>query len=328
MNRMMGLVAATLLVGAAAAGHAAGLTANASGVLIPFAPADGSSYLEVWGVGSTSRYANPASDPGDLFHGLIAPAEGASQLLLSGHAFANANWSYDPSAAPISVTPSGNSARYAMSSLTVNLPGVPGIALSSADTQLQVSRSSNHHTQLVTFRHALPTVDGPLAGSTYSFGIPGGGSTTGVDLVELLGPTAYFVSGFDLSAFTTLPVRLTAPTTMRPVHLDVQFSRTNASADFGIAPPATLSLADFDTATIHVAFDGLFSVGVDPADFATNDAYVTARDWVQANVRQINYEAFASWQVGSLQTAPVPETATWMLLAAGLVVVAKRRRAA
>lgn len=327
MNKMMGLVAATLLVGAAAAGHAAGLTARASGVLIPFAPADGSSYMEVWGVGSTTRYANPATDPGDLFHDLIAPAEGASQLLLAGHAFANANWSYDPAASPISVTPSGNTARYAMSPLIVDLPGLPGIALSSADTQLQVTRSSNHHTQLVTFRHALPTVDGPLAGSTYSFGVPGG-SITGVDLVELLGPTAYFVSGFDLSAFTTLPVRLTAPTTMRPVHLDVQFSRTNASADFGIAPPETLSLADFDSATIHVAFDGVFSVGVDPADFATNDAYLTARDWVQANVRQINYETFASWQVGALQTTPVPETATWMLLAVGLAVVARRRRAA
>jgi len=324
-KQVCGLALAGLLSVVTLAGHAAGLSVNASGVLVPFSPADGSSYMEVWGVGSNSRYANPATDPGDLFHDLIAVPEIASQSLLSGYAFSTAAWTFDPAAAPVSVGASGNSARYAMSALGVGLSGGGNVALSSADTQLLVSRSTNHHTQLLRFGYVLPTVDGPLAGSTFSFGVTGG-TTTGVDLVSLLGPSAYTVSGFDLSAFASLPVRLTAPSVMRPVFLGVDLFRSNPSADFGITPQATLSLADFDSATISVAFDGVYGVSVDAADFASNDAYLAARDWVQANVRQVNYEVYASWQIGALQTTPVPETGTLALSLLGLPALALLRR--
>ncbi len=324
-KQMRALAAGSLMAAMAVASHATGVAVGASGLLIPFGPADGTSYMEVWGVGDTSRYANPATDPGDLFHSLIAPAEASSQALLSGYGLASASWSFDPAAAPLSVSASGNTARYAMSALGVGLFGGPSIALGTADTQLAVTRTTNHHTQVLTFRHALPTVDGPLVGSTYSFGVTGG-AITNVDLVTLLGPSAYYVNGFDLSAFATLPVRLTAPSVMRPVYLGVQFARTNASADFGVTPPATLSLADFDSALIQVAFDGVYDIAVDPADFASNDAYVTARDWVQANVRQINYETFGSWQVDFLQTTPVPEAPAMLMLAGGLLIVTVRAR--
>lgn len=322
-------LAAALFAVVAAPGHAAGLSVSAIGSQLPFFPADGTSYLEVWGVGSNSRYALPATDPGDAYHPLISGLEQASQALLSRYGFAFADWTYDPAAAPLSVSASGNTARYAMGPLTVQLAGNgPLAAISTADTQLVVSRSSNRHTQLVRFTYPLPTVDGPLPGSTFSYPVPGG-ATTPVDLVSLLGPTAYYVNGFDLGAFSSLPVRLTAPALMRPVQIEVAFGRTNASVEFGVAPPATLSLADFDSATISATFDGVFGVSVDPADFDSNDAYLAAQDWVQANIRQINYEGTANWAVGSLQTAPVPEPATawlWMAGAAGLGVFARRRQ--
>lgn len=326
MKKLWKLAAGSLLTAVALSSQAAGLAVVTLGSLLPFQPADGSSFMEVWGVGSNSRYANPATNPGDLFHHLIEPAETASQSLLSGYVFANAGWSFDPAAAPISVSASGNTARYAMSPLDVTLiGGGSNVTLSTAETQLVLSRSANHHTQLLNFRYTLPTVDGPLPGSTFSFAVPGG-ATIGTDLVTLLGPGAYSVSGFDLSAFATLPVRLTTPSVMRPVHLSVAFGRANPSADFGVTPPTTLSLADFDSATIQAVFDGVYGVSVDPADFASNDTYVTARDWVQANVRQINYEVAASWNIGALQTTPVPEASSALMLALGLFVVAHARR--
>lgn len=319
-------IAASFAAAVALHCQAAGLSVNALGTQLPFSPGDGSSYLEVWGVGSNSRYALPATDPGDVFHPLIDGTEAASQALLSNYFFAFAGWTYDPAASPVSVSTSGNTARYAMGPLAVNLNGsAPSAGISTGETQLVVSRSSSRHNQLVRFTYALPTVDGPIPGSTFSYAVPGGG-TTMVDLVSLLGPTAYFVSGFDLSAFSALPVRLTAPTVMRPVLVDVAFGRSNPNIEFGVAPPATLSLADFDSATISATFDGVFGVGVDPADFASNDDYVAARDWVQANLRQIDYEGTAYWNVGSLQTAAVPETGSLPLWLAGLGVLTVLRR--
>jgi len=77
-----------------------------------------------------------------------------------------------------------------------------------------------------------------------------------------------------------------------------------------------------------VYYDGIYGVTVDASDYATNDAYLAASTWVSANIRQINFEQYVSYDVTGLGPAPVPEPAPLGLMLLGLaplLALARRR---
>jgi hypothetical protein len=335
MSLKFGFAVAVAAVSLTTSAQAATQAYVAQGGLEPLTGACCSSYayMEVWGFGATSPpYANPATDPGDMFNSLIASSSVLSAAALSGYTGASANFSYDPSAAPYFINSTGRGARYDIGQMTVEVSGAGAgpVTFSDTDNMLAVSRNVAGNLQVLNFTRKASTADGPIPGSTFSYSA-GSSSTSTVDLVTLLGPSAYFVSGFDLSAFAALPVRLTTPTQFRPVGYSLFLQRNVPGAVFTTAPPASLNLADFNVATsVTVYFDGIYGVTVDPADYATNDGYLAASDWVSANIRQIDFEQSLDYTIGSLTQAPVPEPHTAWMLVAGLCVVcgmlAHRRR--
>jgi hypothetical protein len=290
-------------------------------------------FMEVWGPGpsTTSAYANPATNPGDPFSGLIASSSALSNAVLGGFTGGSAGFGYDPTVAPYFVSANGRNARYETPPMTVQMSGVGGatISLSDSDTKLTVNRNGAGTAQNLTFTNKANTVDGPIPGSTFSYSAPSS-STSTVDLVALMGPTAYFVQGFDLSAFSTLPVRLTTPSVFRPVGFVVYLQRSQPGANFTTAPPASLSLSDYFAANLYVYFDGIYGVTVDPSDYPDSTSFAAASNWVGANIRQINFEQSLDYTLSSITPGPVPEPGTWALLLAGLFSVAgvARRRAA
>jgi len=301
------------------------------GNLVPFGnPLEYQTYgfMEVWGTGSTSRYANPATDPGDVFYNLIAGSSTASVTALAGYASVTAGLGYDPAASPYSVSASGNGANYAVSPVQLQFggSGLPPLVLAASDIRLTVARNSSHHFQSLNFTRIAPTVDGPLPASSFSY-VAGSTADFRVDLVSLLGPSAYYVSGFDLSGFSSLPVHLTTPSVFRPVGFSVYFSRNDPAADYSTAPPSTLDLAAWNGGVQLVAYyDGLYGVSVDGADYATTDAYTAAASWVQANIRQINFEQGVTYNLTSLTAVPEPAAASLLLLGLAAVAAQARRR--
>jgi hypothetical protein len=287
-------------------------------------------YMEVFGYGTANPYANPATDAGDVFNYLIAPSSALAVSALGGYANGSSSFGYDPAAAPFFVSASGRIARYDIPPMTVQLSDSGGatIVLSATDTQLGVNRSVSANSQVLSFTRKAGTVDGPIPGSTFSYAAPSS-STSTVDLVTLMGPTAYFVQAFDLSAFSTLPVRLTSPTVYTPVGFVLSLGRFVSGGGFTTTPPASLNLADFNSAaTLSVYFDGVFGVSVDAADYSDAASFAAASNWVSANIRQIDFEQSVDYALSSLTLAPVPEPGTWVLLLAGVGIVgaAARRR--
>jgi hypothetical protein len=327
------VVAATSLSPVA---HAATQFYSAQGSLLPLLPDQATclscAYMEVWGTGPTPAYANPATDPGDPFNALIASSSALSTTVLSAFTGGSASLGYDPSAAPYFVNPTNGNARYNIPPMTIQISGAgqSPVTLSANDTVLIVSKNAAGTFQRLNFTRNANTVDGPLPGNTDSYGTASS-STFVTDLVKLLDPTtAYISNGFDLSAFTTLPVRLATPTVFRPVGFQVFLRRSISGGSIPNQPPASLSLSDYLSADLNVFVDGVYGVTVDPSDFADSASFAAASNWVSANIRQINFEQSLDYTLSSITPGPVPEPGTWALLLAGLFSVAgvARRRAA
>lgn len=306
------------LLALAGAAQAAGQTYQVQGTAPAFVAGNGNSFMEIWGVGSNSRYANPGTDPGLPFSSLIAGADAATQAATAGFASAVAKFAMDPAALPLTVAANGNSATYASSPVTIDVAGGPSFLLSAP--QFRVGRSTNLHTQTLSFGIPGCTCDGLLAGNTFSFAAAPEPSV-GVDLKALLASGAG--SGFDLSGFSALPIRLQAPTAFNVVYAGVILSRTDAATNFGITPPASLLPASaYNSASFSVAFDGLYGVSVAAADYASNADFLAAQSWVTGNIRQINYESGVTWTIDSISAVPEPNAA-WLFLI-GLLPVAAR----
>ena len=128
------------------------------------------------------------------------------------------------------------------------------------------------------------------------------------------------------------PDRSSKPTVFRPVTYVVRLTRSNPALTYNTAPPGALALADWNQGvTIGVYYDGVYGVSVNAADYASNAAYLAAASWVDANIRQVNFEQQVIYNVFNLVAVPVPEPAAPWLLLAGLLPVlllTRRRRAA
>ena len=252
---------------------------------------------------------------------LIAGSLSASVDALQPFSRATARFGYDPLATPSSSGP-GLVNYYPAQPLTVTLDSGSATALLSMDgTSLRVAVSSNGHLQNLAFRRTLSTVEGAVPGIDFGY-TSAPQAPFAVDLVTLLGPSAFQDPPFaGLDSFVTLPVRLSAPTSYQLVGLGVQLIRSNAAALFTPTPPPfLLSLSEYNR--VHLAyafFDGVYGVTVDPADFSDPAQYAAARDWTQANIRQINFEAGLAFDILTLEA--VPEPPGWLLLVAGLMIV-------
>ncbi|OYU94217.1 MAG: hypothetical protein CFE45_20245 [Burkholderiales bacterium PBB5] len=323
--QVMAAVAAWALVGAASAAEQRYVVLGAADSLTL------SDYVEVWGVGSTSRYANPATEVGDPFRFLLDSRLGTTDVPQASTTLGpSLSFGYDPTATDFFTSVSGRSKRYVGGTSLLSVPVASGdpVTLASTSNTVTMSVSAAHKTQGFNFFSAAPTVDGPLPGSTLNFSVPAASvATYNVDLVSLLGPSASSEPGsFDLSGFTVLPVRLTSPSAFRPVGVGVTLQHFDAAGGLDPVLPTSLDDSSFSSGGhISVIFDGVFTVAVNAADYASTADYSAAKTWVDTNIRQINVESSVDWRISTLTPVPEP-TAAWLLLL-GLPLVLARRGA-
>lgn len=280
-------------------------------------------YVEVWGVGSYSRYAS-SSDPA---LDLLAQPRATTNLFFGHMSGASLSLSYDPSAALVRTSASGLTHYYPAGPMefVASLDDGSALPISSSanQTSVRLLTSSSGTRQMVAFQPIAATVEGPLPGSTVSYSAPSTPSKL-VDLVALL-TSADTSSGFDLSGFSRLPVRLAGPTTFQPVHIYAVL-QTQPGVNLTTALPNDLSLSTFSRlAQIQVYFDGVYGVTVDAGDYGSNIEFQAAKSWVDDNIRQINYEGYAAWSVASLTAVPEPAAlALWAV--GGLFLLGRRRQ--
>jgi PEP-CTERM motif len=304
------------------AAQAADLQFVGRGALLPVVSGDGLSYMEVWGFGASPAYALPATLPGDPFATLISGSAAASAFSLSRYGLVDFSFSYDPDAAPTTVSPNGGASTYGAAPFvaTISGPGMAPVDLQSGPAELRVSIRNNAHTQVVNVGTAQLTVEGPIPGNSFFYSAPAQPAVA-VDLVSLLGPTAFVQGSFTgLNSFSTLPVRLTPPTEFRLVALEVYLQRSNPAVTFTVTPPTSLPLGEFNVFVLDMYYDGVFGVSVDAGDFVTPEAYAAAQAWVQGNLRQINFEQLVQYELTSLVASPVPEPGSLALMLAGMMV--------
>ena len=173
-----------------------------------------------------------------------------------------------------------------------------------------------------------------------------------LDLVSLLAnsstPTAG--TGLDLSAFSSLPIHLTAPGEYRAQSMFLSLGAF--AADPAQAPklslPTSFDLSIYYDATVSVYFEGNFTLSLDSADFVTSEAFAAAQAWLAANPVSLDVETPLSFHINTLNPqeggwggplglgadwyvpSAVPEPATAMLWISSLMfgagVLRSRRR--
>ena len=324
---------AVLALVLSAAAPAAERLFTASGFQDPTAPiTNDASYIEIWGFGATAPpYVNPATFVGDPYAGLISSSVAASQAALGGLFALQASFAWDTAAAPIVVSPSGLTNTYAVAPMTVTLSGggQAPVSLQSGVSTLRVGVNATGRQQTIRLGTAGSTVEGAIPGNSFVYTAPAQPSAT-VDLVDLVNTGSTAVPFVGLDAFAALPIRLTAPTEFRLVYLQVLMQRNSTTTTFANTPPATLDIADFNLVhSLFAAFDGVYGVSVNAADYGDGAAFAAAQTWVQANLRQINFEVPVYYDLFSVSS--VPEAPSAGLMLAGLLLLgasARRRRAA
>ena len=310
-----------LLAGAARAADQSYVLQGSRGVF------DGGGFLEVWGysVDGKSPYAAIDSYSTHAFDQLMEGAKAATYAALAPFATASARLSYDPTSAPLSTGANGRTATYATGPISIAMvDGSEGtVSMTSSEVGLSVYTSSNGGWQTVVFNRMTATGDGPLPGIAFSYSAAPAPQLS-ADLVAMIGPTNAYSRGFDLSGFASLPIRLEVPTQFRPVTLGAQLQRSGPPGSFDISAPSSLSQGGWSDATFGVGFDGVYGVTVDRDDYASDQAFAAASDWVSSHIRQINFETGVSFEVMSITA--VPEPASGLLLALGLGALLSCRR--
>lgn len=122
---------------------------------------------------------------------------------------------------------------------------------------------------------------------------------------------------------TELRVRITPGAVRTLVAGSLTWADLDGDALAGRLPPATLDLGAFGPAEVALRFTGNASASLDRLDYASEASFDAARAfWATSGIRRVGVEEYAVWGV-----TPVPEPGTWLLLAAGLGVVAQVVRA-
>ena len=75
-----------------------------------------------------------------------------------------------------------------------------------------------------------------------------------------------------------------------------------------------------------MVFGGHDTLSVDQSAFALQADYLAAKAWIDSNINLVNIEVPVSYDITALQAVPVPEPASAGLLAAGVLMLAFRRR--
>ena len=156
--------------------------------------------------------------------------------------------------------------------------------------------------------------------------------------------------GFDLSAFSSLPVHLTGPSEyqVRSVSLYLSAFAANPPEPPNLGLPKSFDLSIYYDTTIALWFEGDFTMSLDAADYSTPEAFAAAQAWLAANPLQLDARANLEFHINTLNPqdggwggplglgadwyvpSAVPEPASGMLWLGGLmfgaVLLRPRRR--
>ena len=303
---------------------------TAQGVQQPLTDLQGQGVLlEVLGKGSGADYSEYYSL--DLLPGSTQAAMADYTLALAAqtlslYSLANARFSYDLSAPNGSATLGvGN---YKGTGFSLSLGGNGGVVdtLQASDVGVYVRDRRTQRSFFVnTAGDGYPPAPLPQGGGLVI--TDAAAPVFSVDLQPLLA-AASCCSSLHLSAPGPLWLRLQAPTEYRPVYmgLDLVGSRKTTDPVDG-SLPSTLDLARYDRyQELYVVFGGHYSLTVDEAAYASPTDLLAAQAWVAGHINLVNIEVPIYYNLTGLQAVLVPEPATAGLLAAGVLMLALRRR--
>jgi hypothetical protein len=251
---------------------------------------------------------------------------------LSAVGTADLRLTYDRQAPMTASSASGRTRYYqnAASAITGTLSGAGGSqSVTSGATNTSVYRNAAGTWQTVRIESALDWFSGPLPGNDFTLWAPTGTPLT-LDLKaeaanSLTPPTGALASILGLDS---LQVRLTSPQTFAIHGIGLYLQRNDPTGQLDNLLIDLPSAVQFDPHSVLISFTARFGVGVDRGDYATDAAFNAAKSWVDANLRQIDYDMEANFVInGVTEVQAVPEPSAALLMLAGLAVLARGRRA-
>jgi hypothetical protein len=286
-------------------------------------------YLEVLGKGSggdSSEYYSLDWLPGSTLAAMADHTVALAAQALSAYSQASARFSYDLSAPNGSTT--AGAGYFEGTGFSLSLGGTGGVVdtLHASDAWIYVrDRTSRRAFSMTAAGDAYPPAPLPQGGALVI--TDAAAPVVSVDLQPLLA-AASCCSSLHLSAPGPLWLQLQAPTEYRPVYMGLDLGGSRSITDpVDGSLPSTLDLARYDQhRVLSVIFGGHYSLTVDKAAYASPTDYLAAKAWVAGNINLVNIEIPVYYDLTGLQAVPVPEPATAGLLAAGLLMLAIRRR--
>jgi hypothetical protein len=126
-----------------------------------------------------------------------------------------------------------------------------------------------------------------------------------------------------LASLSQLVVRVQPGRTRTLTSANMGLVGLHSDAVVGLDPPTALNLDDFEPALVSLGFSGNATLTLNQSDYATFDAYSSARSfWSASGFTGMGIEQYAGWNA-----APIPEPGSLLMMMAGLCgLIAVRRR--
>lgn len=144
--------------------------------------------------------------------------------------------------------------------------------------------------------------------------------------VDLISQGSFF--GAPLPELASMPVRLEySGLTFQTSNLVLRNYAGTAFSGTGL--PTSFDLGAYSLKFVSFQFSGTASMSVLEADYASNEDYLLASDWLNNNADRFEILFSLNAPLATLSVAPVPEPRTWAMLMAGLGLAgwaARRKR--